>query len=73
MWSYIFMYLVIYNFAETSANNDRSSRNDDVFVWWRINKERFPLIAEGARILSIPASSVNTWTNISELIPVCEV
>uniref|UniRef100_A0A914DI61 HAT C-terminal dimerisation domain-containing protein n=1 Tax=Acrobeloides nanus TaxID=290746 RepID=A0A914DI61_9BILA len=47
-------------------NNDRPSRNDDVFGWWRINKERFPLIAEGARILlSIPATSVSSERTFS--------
>ena len=34
-------------------------RNEEIFLWWRKNKERFPKIAEGAKILlNIPATSV---------------
>lgn len=47
-------------------NLARPERNEDIFVWWKKNKDRFPLIAEAAKILlSVPATSVSSERTFS--------
>uniref|UniRef100_A0A915NI18 HAT C-terminal dimerisation domain-containing protein n=1 Tax=Meloidogyne floridensis TaxID=298350 RepID=A0A915NI18_9BILA len=45
---------------------ERPLRNENVFEWWRKNKLRFPLIAEGAKcFLCVPATSVSSERTFS--------
>jgi hypothetical protein len=44
----------------------RPHRDDNIFEWWKNNKEKFPLLAEGAKILlCVPATSVSSERTFS--------